>query len=110
MIPTTSPSRADRGHGTGKRVVVANGYARQRDVVTGAGPVTVEAPRVNDKRYGERFSSRILPVYMRRVSNRAYRSGRGAGRHRVAARDRLNQPHDSKSSTTDRFRGSKNHL
>ncbi len=51
---------------TGKRMVVANGYARQRDVVTGAGPVTVDAPRVNDKRDGERFSSRILPAYMRR--------------------------------------------
>ncbi len=51
---------------TGRRMVVANGYARQRDVVTGAGPVTVDAPRVNDKRDGERFSSRILPAYMRR--------------------------------------------
>jgi putative transposase len=51
---------------TGKRLVVGNGFARQRDVVTGAGPVTVEAPRVNDKRDGERFSSKILPAYMRR--------------------------------------------
>ncbi|MCZ7627648.1 MAG: IS256 family transposase [Microthrixaceae bacterium] len=51
---------------TGRRLVVANGYARQRDVVTGAGPVTVEAPRVNDKRDGEQFSSKILPAYMRR--------------------------------------------
>ena len=51
---------------TGKRLVVANGYARQRDVVTGAGPVTVDAPRVNDKRDDQRFSSRILPAYMRR--------------------------------------------
>ena len=50
----------------GRRLVVGNGYARQRDVVTGAGPVTVEAPRVNDKRDGERFSSHILPAYMRR--------------------------------------------
>lgn len=59
-------SHADEVDATGKRVVVANGYARQRDVVTGAGPVTVEAPRVNDKREGERFSSKILPAYMRR--------------------------------------------
>jgi putative transposase len=51
---------------TGRRMVVANGYAREREVVTGAGPVTVEAPRVNDKRDGEKFSSQILPAYMRR--------------------------------------------
>ena len=48
------------------RLVVGNGYARSREVVTGAGLVTVEAPRVNDKRDGEKFSSRILPAYMRR--------------------------------------------
>jgi transposase-like protein len=59
-------AHADEVDATGIRVVVGNGYARQRDVVTGAGPVTVEAPRVNDKRDGERFSSRILPAYMRR--------------------------------------------
>lgn len=57
---------ADVVDATGRREVVANGYARQRDVVTGAGPVRVEAPRVNDKREGERFSSNILPAYMRR--------------------------------------------
>ena len=59
-------AHADHLDATGKRVVVANGYARQREVVTGAGPVTVEAPRVNDKREGEKFSSHILPAYMRR--------------------------------------------
>lgn len=59
-------AHADELDGSGKRLVVANGYARQRDVVTGAGPVTVEAPRVNDKRDGEQFSSKILPAYMRR--------------------------------------------
>lgn len=59
-------AHADVVDACGKRLVVANGYARERDVVTGAGPVTVEAPRVNDKRDGERFSSNILPAYMRR--------------------------------------------
>ena len=34
----------------GHRMVVRNGYHLQRDVVTGAGAVTVTAPRVNDKR------------------------------------------------------------
>lgn len=50
----------------GGRLLVANGYAREREVVTGAGPVTVEVPRVNDKRDGVKFSSHFLPAYMRR--------------------------------------------
>lgn len=59
-------AHADVVDQAGRRLVVGNGYARSRDVVTGAGPVTVEAPRVNDKRDGEKFSSHILPAYMRR--------------------------------------------
>lgn len=59
-------THADSVGDDGKRLVVANGYAVEREVVTGAGPVTVEAPRVNDRRDGERFSSNILPAYMRR--------------------------------------------
>jgi putative transposase len=51
---------------TGHRLVVGNGFARERDVVTGAGPVTGTAPRVDDRRDGHRFSSQILPAYMRR--------------------------------------------
>jgi putative transposase len=51
---------------TGKRLVVGNGYARPREVTTGAGSVEVKAPRVDDRREGERFSSAILPAYMRK--------------------------------------------
>ncbi len=50
----------------GRRLVVGNGYARPRDVMTGAGMVEATAPRVEDRRPGERFSSAILPPYMRR--------------------------------------------
>jgi putative transposase len=51
--------------------VVRNGYARQREVLLGAGAVEVRAPRVSDKRVDEdgerkRFKSVILPPYMRR--------------------------------------------
>jgi hypothetical protein len=42
---------------TGKRLVVGNGFARAREVTTGAGMVEVAAPRVDDRREGERFSS-----------------------------------------------------
>jgi transposase-like protein len=54
--------RDDEGHA----VVVRNGKARRRKITMGAGTVEVSAPRVNDRREGERFSSKILPPYMRR--------------------------------------------
>ena len=51
---------------TGHRLVVRNGRAAERSVVTGAGALKVRAPRVNDRREGRRFSSYILPRYARR--------------------------------------------
>ena len=55
----------------GRRLVVRNGRARARQVTCGAGTLEVSAPRVNDKRVDaagqpQRFTSRILPPYMRR--------------------------------------------
>ncbi len=55
----------------GRRLVVRNGRAQARKVTCGAGTLEVHAPRVNDKRVNgagqrERFTSRILPPYMRR--------------------------------------------
>ena len=57
----------DRGH----RLVVRNGRAEARKVTCGAGTMEVRAPRINDKRVDEggcrqRFTSAILPPYMRR--------------------------------------------
>jgi transposase-like protein len=57
----------------GRRLVVRNGAAEPRTVVTSAGAVQVTAPRVNDKRTdpetGERkrFSSAILPPWARKT-------------------------------------------
>jgi transposase-like protein len=56
----------------GRRLVVRNGHARPRAVATGAGPIEIEAPRVNDKRVdevsGERcqFRSSIIPPWARK--------------------------------------------
>lgn len=50
----------------GYRLVVRNGKAQERTLVTGAGALKVRAPRVHDKREGHRFSSSILPRYARR--------------------------------------------
>jgi transposase-like protein len=54
--------RDERGHA----LVVRNGRARPRRVTVGSGTVEVSAPRVHDRREGERFTSTILPPYMRR--------------------------------------------
>jgi transposase-like protein len=54
----------------GRAVVVRNGRRPARTIVTGSGTIEVEAPRVNDKRVidgaRQRFTSKILPPYMRR--------------------------------------------
>ena len=59
-------ARDDEGHA----LVVRNGRARRRGVTLGCGTVEVDAPRVNDRRAvnGERarFTSELLPPYMRR--------------------------------------------
>ena len=55
----------------GRRQVVRNGYMPERTVATGAGPMDVKQPRVRDRRDVEkaekiRFTSKILPPYLRR--------------------------------------------
>ncbi len=52
--------------GSGKRLVTRNGHLPGRELVTGVGPVPVRQPRVKDQRPGEKFTSKILPPYMRR--------------------------------------------
>jgi transposase-like protein len=59
-------AHAHEADAAGKRMVVGNGYAREREITTAAGRVEVRAPRVDDRRDGERFGSAILPPYMRR--------------------------------------------
>ena len=51
----------------GRQLVVRNGHLPERDLVTGVGPVRIEQPRVRDRREGKRFSSQLLPPFMRRV-------------------------------------------
>lgn len=53
----------------GKRLVVRNGKSKERSITTGSGTFKVKAPRVNDKREGEKYTSKILPPYLRRSQN-----------------------------------------
>jgi len=46
-------SLAEERDGDGHRLVVRNGHAEPRSVDTGAGPIEVQAPRVNDRRVDE---------------------------------------------------------
>ncbi len=56
----------------GHRLVVRNGSKPPRTVLTGCGPLEVRQPRVDDRRVGEdglrfRFTSKILPPYLRKT-------------------------------------------
>lgn len=50
----------------GHQVVVRNGHLPERELVTGLGPLSLQQPRVRHRDQG-RFSSAILPPYLRRV-------------------------------------------
>jgi transposase-like protein len=59
---------------SGRRLVVRNGHLPARAIQTGIGAVEVRRPRVNDRRIDEngqriRFSSNILPPYLRRTKS-----------------------------------------
>ncbi len=62
---------AERDEG-GRRLVVRNGHARQREILTAAGAIQVQAPRVDDRRVDPvtgqraRFRSVILPPWCRK--------------------------------------------
>ena len=56
----------DRLDENGQRLVVRNGHLPEREVVSGVGPIPVRQPRVRHRDQG-RFTSAILPKYMRRV-------------------------------------------
>lgn len=65
---------ADQRDADGRRLVVRNGYLPARDLQTGVGLVEVRQPRVRDKRRDERgecrrFTSQILPPYLRRTKS-----------------------------------------
>jgi transposase-like protein len=50
----------------GRAWVVKNGKARTRSLTLSSGTIEVAAPRVNDRRPGEKFTSKILPPYLRK--------------------------------------------
>jgi putative transposase len=58
----------------GRRLVVRNGFKDPRTILSGVGPIEVKQPRVNDRRVDEngvrfRFTSKILPPYLRKTKS-----------------------------------------
>jgi transposase-like protein len=57
----------------GNRRVVKNGHHRAREILTGAGPVEVAVPRVDDRvlmmQNDPRYTSGIVPRYLRKSNN-----------------------------------------
>lgn len=61
---------AQHRDGQGRRLVVRNGHLPERTIQTGIGDVNVKVPRVRDRSgQGIRFSSKILPPYLRRTKS-----------------------------------------
>jgi len=65
---------ADQRDANGHRLVVRNGHKDERAILTGIGPVTIRQPRVDDQRTNDsgeriRFTSKILPPYLRKTKS-----------------------------------------
>jgi len=52
---------------SGRRTVVRNGYHPRRSIVSGMGPISIRQPRVDSRKKHTRFTSTILPKYLRRM-------------------------------------------
>ena len=101
---------ADARDEQGRALVVRNGHARPRQITVGSGTIEIEAPRVNDKRVVEgvrqKFSSQILPPYMRRSASVAevlpilYLRGLSTGDFRPALSQLLGEKASGLSAST----------
>ena len=73
-VDTYIEQHADQRDTNGHRLVVRNGHKDERAIQTGIGPVTIRQPRVDDQRTNEngeriRFTSKILPPYLRKTKS-----------------------------------------
>ena len=59
--------QGERDARSGHRLVVRNGALPAREILSSLGPIPVEQPRVRDRREGRKFTSAILPPYLRRA-------------------------------------------
>lgn len=52
-----------------RRQVTRNGYLPEKVIQTGLGEISIKQPRVRDNRERKKFTSRILPPYLRRTQS-----------------------------------------
>lgn len=52
-----------------RRLVTRNGHLPARNILTGIGPISIQQPRVRDRRNGHTFSSAIVPKYKRKTKS-----------------------------------------
>ena len=66
-------AHADHRDDFGRQRLVRNGHAPERTIQTGIGPIAVQRPRVRDRSTDKeariRFTSAVLPAYLRRTRN-----------------------------------------
>ena len=68
-------AHAELEDGHGRRRIVRNGHAPEREIQTGIGPISVRRPKLRDRGGdgvgGERihFTSKVLPPFLRRTKN-----------------------------------------
>jgi len=66
-------AHAELDDGHGRRRVVRNGHAPEREIQTGIGPIAVRRPKVRDRGAAgsgrSRFTSKVLPPFLRRTKN-----------------------------------------
>lgn len=64
-------SHKDDRDSSGHRLAVRNGHHKERKLLTSLGPMRIRQPRVDDRKIEqigqERFTSRLLPPYMRKT-------------------------------------------
>jgi putative transposase len=73
-VETFLGAHADLEDQRGRRRVVRNGYAPEREIQTGIGPIAVRRPKLRDRGDGTggepiRFTSDVLPPFLRRTKN-----------------------------------------
>ena len=51
----------------GNRLVVRNGWSKERTIQTSSGNITVKLPRVDDRKSPDKFVSKILPPFVRKT-------------------------------------------
>ena len=73
-VETFLAVHAELEDGHGRRRVVRNGHAPEREIQTGIGPVAVRRPKLRDRGDGAggvriRFTSKVLPRFLRRTKN-----------------------------------------